>query len=342
MDYAPLALTVQSTYADLVTRAREDSVLDIEGTPIKRKRGKRYYWYMAQRLGNETRETYLGPDTHEIRDRVERAREVNEDRKIRQIGRRSLVRMCQEGGMQAVDRGTGKVLLALYKAGFFRLRGVLVGTHAFRCYPNVLGVAMPEALAVTEDIDVATFHSIAVAIDDALNPALEDTLRKIGSFTARPTRYRQPTSWRDQDSQTVVELLTPNQGAEREEPMELPSVGAFATPLRHLDFLIHRPIQAVALYRSGVLVNVPTPARYAVHKLIIATRRLEVEKARKDILQSAALIRVLAEDRPDELEEVFIEARNRGPRWREQIDKGLRRLPRDAFQALERVTSQGK
>ena len=54
-----------------------------------------------------------------------------------------------------------------------------------------------------------------------------------------------------------------------------------------------------------------------IHKLIVATRRLfsAAAKARKGIEQSAALIRVLAEDRPDEREDALTEARGRGRPW---------------------------
>ena len=117
------------------------------------------------------------------------------------------------------------------------------------------------------------------------------------------------------------------------------TAGAHALPLRFLDYLIHKPVRAAALYRSGVLVHVPQPARYAVHKLIVATRRATkaTEKARKDIEQSAALIRVLAEDRPDELGDALAEARKRGPAWRQAVAKGARRLPADARKVLERT-----
>jgi hypothetical protein len=140
----------------------------------------------------------------------------------------------------------------------------------------------------------------------------------------------------------MVELLTPNEGPDREEPLELPALGAYAQPLRFLDYAIHKPTQAAALYRSGVLVNIPQPSRYAVHKLIVAARRAQTAsaKARKDIEQAAALIRVLAEDRPDELEQAFAEARDRGPSWREHVDKGARRLPSDAASALRNVVGE--
>jgi len=165
---------------------------------------------------------------------------------------------------------------------------------------------------------------------------LADALKQIGPFIARPGFHEQPTAWRDHESGVLVVLLTPNEEPDRDEPMELPALGVHALPLRFLDYLIHQPTQAVVLYRSGILVNVPQPARYAIHKLIVATRRGSSAgaKARKDIEQSAALIRVLAEDRPDELEDAFAEARERGPSWREAVDKGARRLPADAKAAL--------
>ena len=331
-----LPLTVQTAYADLLARLQEDAVLELGGTPVLRERGGRRYWYSARRLADHTIERYLGPDTDDVRARVERAQRVNEDLKQREKQRGRLARMCREGGLPRVDAQTGKVLLALSKAGIFRLRGVIVGTHAFRCYPGLLGVEIPEARAVTEDIDVAAFHSVSVALDDRLDPALAEALKQIGPFVARPGLHRQPTASRDDESGVLVELLTPNEGPDRDEPLELPALGAYALPLRFLDYLIHEPTQAAALYRSGVLVNVPQPARYAIHKLIVATRRMSsaAAKASKDIDQSAALIRVLAQDRPDELEEAFTEARRRGSAWREAVDRGARRLPPDARAAL--------
>lgn len=334
-----LPLTVQTAYADLLARLQEDALLELGGTPVLRDRGGRKYWYSVQRFGDKAFERYLGPDNSEIRERVEKVQEVNDDLRRRDRQRSRLTGMCREGGLPRVDAQTGKVLFALAKAGMFRLRSVLVGTHAFRCYPGLLGVEIPEAHAVTEDIDFTAFHSIALALDDRLDPALGDALKHVGPFIARPTLHNQPTACRDTESGVVVDLLTPNIGSDRDEPMELPVFGAFALPLRFLDFLIHQPAQAAVIYRSGVLVNVPQPARYAIHKLIVATRRSSslAVKARKDIEQSAALIRMLAEDRPDELEQAFIEATARGPSWREYVDRGIRRLPSDAQDALKSI-----
>lgn len=338
-----LPLTVQTIYSDLVARLEEDAILELDGAPVLRDRAGSKYWYAVQRFGNRTIERYLGPDGDEVRQLVERARAVREERKQRETQRSRLTRMCREGGLPRVDAQTGKVLLALAKAGLFRLRGVLVGTHAFRCYPGLLGVDFAEAHAVTEDIDVAQFRSISVALDDRLDPTLADALARIGPFIARPGLHEHPTAWRDHQAGTLVELLAPNEGPERDEPLELPALGAYALPLRFLDYLIHQPMQAAVLYRAGVLVNVPQPARYAIHKLIVATRRsaAAAAKATKDIQQSAALIPVLAEDRPDELEEAFVEARSRGAAWRKAVDAGTRRLPADAKKSLAGVVGEG-
>ncbi len=337
-----LPSTVQVVCADLITRLQEDAVLELGGTPVLRERDGRKYWYSVQRLADHTVERYLGPDTEEVRTRVERVRNVNEDLRHREKRRGRLVRMCSEGGLIRVDAQAGKVLLALSKAGMFQLRGVLIGTHAFRCYPSLLGVELPGALAVTDDIDIAAFRSISVALDDRLDPALAEALKMIGPLIARPGFRQQPTAWRDHESGVLVELLAPNEGPDRDEPVELLALGAYAVPLRFLDYLIHEPTQASVLYRSGILVNVPRPGRYAIHKLIVATRRvLSAEtKARKDIEQSAALIHVLAEDRPDELEDAYVEARARGPSWQKAVDSGARRLPSDAKTALEDVVGE--
>jgi hypothetical protein len=100
--------------------------------------------------------------------------------------------------------------------------------------------------------------------------------------------------------------------------------------------LLAEAIPAAVPYRYGVLVNVPQPARYAVHKLIVATRRAQTAaKARKDIAQATALIRVLAEDQPDELARAHREAMSRGEQWRRALTHGANRMPRDLRQMLE-------
>ncbi|SOC17277.1 nucleotidyltransferase-like protein [Rhodobacter maris] len=136
----------------------------------------------------------------------------------------------------------------------------------------------------------------------------------------------------------MVEFLTPAFGDETVKP--LPALGVSAQALNYLNYLIAEPIPAIALYRSGALVQIPRPERFAIHKLIVADRRREGSdrgKSAKDRAQAAFLIEVLAQDRPDELAEAWEDARSRGPRWRKRLDASLARMAETA----DRLTKLG-
>ena len=73
--------------------------------------------------------------------------------------------------------------------------------------------------------------------------------------------------------------------------------GAAALPLRFLDYLIYEPIRAVLLHGTGVPVLIPSPERYAIHKLIVGSRQKEdrsaTAKGSKDRLQARSIIEVM-------------------------------------------------
>src|SRR5260370_34725685 len=122
-----------------------------------------------------------------------------------------------------------------------------------------------------------------------------------------------------------VDFLTPNEGPDSDKPRRLPALGTDAEPLRFLDFLIHEPDQAVVLHDAGIYVLVPAPQRYAVHKLIVAQRRVGPGKAKrsKDLIQAQALLDLLADTRPDELRDVWDEAEGRSDKWSNYMLTGL-------------------
>jgi hypothetical protein len=79
-----------------------------------------------------------------------------------------------------------------------------------------------------------------------------------------------------------------------------------------------RDAQSAALVTgAGALVRVPHPARFALHKLVVATSRPAAMQAKrdKDLRQAAQLIEVLAEDRPGDLARARRAADARGERW---------------------------
>ncbi len=81
-----------------------------------------------------------------------------------------------------------------------------------------------------------------------------------------------------------------------------------AQPLRHLDYLLEHVTQSVILGSQPVLVNLPDPGRFAIHKLWLSTRRPTAfrTKATKDILLAGQLIEVLLEDRLNDLEDAYL------------------------------------
>jgi len=124
-----------------------------------------------------------------------------------------------------------------------------------------------------------------------------------------------------------VEILTDNRGAESDRLALLPALRTHAQPLRFLDYLLLDAIPAAVLWDGGVLVNVPKPERYAVHKLIVAQRRTATAAKRpKDLLQASALFDALAERRPTDLAAAWAEAYDRGPKWRRPLKDALPQL----------------
>jgi hypothetical protein len=107
-------------------------------------------------------------------------------------------------------------------------------------------------------------------------------------------------------------------------------------PLRFLDFLLLEPVETALLYRAGVLVRVPDPARFAIHKLLLSARRAsEVPKSRKDLVQGEILLIALASRDPAGLKLAWREARRRGPAWRRLLDASRKRLAPSAQLVLD-------
>jgi hypothetical protein len=351
---AMIPLAIRTLFADLLQRSL-DAEFDDEFSPAggfqKRKRGNRYYWYYREggREGQKSTPKYVGPVTDKsVTGRVQRFAVLKNDFRERQTTVRALI----SAGLTAPDPLTGALVEAMHQAGFFRLRGVLVGTVAFQTYAGLLGADFRGRTIQTQDADFAQFWGVAENIDDKMKPVLEVIQTVDESFApvlsiSDPfvsARYKNLAGY-------FVDMLTPNRGSDDHQGkiarMKALS-GTGAQPLRHLDFLIHEPERSLLLYRGGIPVNVPRPERYAIHKLIVAVERGDQAKASKDIMQAETLIELLASQRPNELAEAFAIAWQEGRRWRDKIDYGMARLPARSQEMLKtliqrwRSTRRGK
>lgn len=79
---------------------------------------------------------------------------------------------------------------------------------------------------------------------------------------------------------------------------------------------------------GGVLVNVPNPARFALHKLIVAGERDSTmhTKREKDLRQAAQLLALLVQERPGDIRIAWDAIKGRGQGWQRRIASGLTAL----------------
>ena len=320
--------SMQSAYLDLRTRLLDCRVNELGGTPVLRKIKGRSYWYAAVAIKGHKVHRYIGPDDPEMRDRIEQAQSAVEDEKAARSTNRALVNQLDSMGAPKLDANTGSVLRAMAKVGVFRLGGTLVGTHAYRLYALELGVRLRGLYEATQDVDIAAFEQLSLAVDDKVDPSLGEALGALNMEPAPSLHQMRPTRWITKGGGAVIDFLAPS-FTEEEGPVRLEAFEGWAQGLHFLNYLIAEPIHAVALYLEGILVQIPRPERYAVHKLIVAQRRKKSErlKAQKDLDQAQDLIEALAVDRPEDLEDALETATEAGPKWRQAIEVSLEQRP---------------
>jgi hypothetical protein len=322
-----------AAWTDLRRSLANSAVSDLRGTPRTKTVGSKTYWYDHYRLGNKTLDRYIGEDTLELRERLDRQIDIANSEKQAERDRARLMRVLRAESYLFADAGSGQIVSALAKAGVFRLGGTIVGTQAFRCYEGELGVRIGfDQSATTDDIDIASFERLSLALADTVEPPLTDVFSDLQFDPVPAVESGKTWRWRQTNRQTLVEFLTPS-FEEDEAVRELPALGVNAQRLHFLNYLIAEPIRVPFLYRSGVLVQIPRPERYAVHKLIVADRRQggpDALKAHKDRAQAAFLIEALCETRPEDLREAYAIAMESGPGWQKRIAASLKRMPKTA------------
>lgn len=87
-----------------------------------------------------------------------------------------------------------------------------------------------------------------------------------------------------------VEFLIPELGRGHDKPQEIKKFHVNAVALRFLNLLTDYP--RIVTYEN-LLLKVPEPAAFTLHKLIISERRLKKEKADKDLEMAVGLLEFL-------------------------------------------------
>lgn len=324
----PLAPSAVTTFRDLLDRAQTNLFADTfppAGAFVKKARldasgNERIYWYF--RADGGKKDVYVGPESPELLDRIQKHKTMRADARMS----RSLVNMLKVAGLPSPPPSVGAVLDALQKAGVFRHRVALVGTHAFGTYGGLLGIRLSRANVATADLDLAQFRDVSIAIAEDEKLDFFTALKKVDPSyrPLSPALGENKAVAYINDKREKVELLSPRQGPDEDAPIPLPSVGSHAQGLRHMDYLIRELVPSVVLHGPGIVVNVPAPERYAIHKLIVAERRsADSAKAAKDIDQATTLIEAMWSYQQGDVIDAMREAAERGPRWREMLEAGL-------------------
>ncbi|MEM8997023.1 MAG: nucleotidyltransferase domain-containing protein [Acidobacteriota bacterium] len=324
----------QQLYAELLELSIHAAAADAAeplppGTFVDKKvRGLRY-WYLQTSVGGRRVQRYLGPDSADLRQWMEAVARTRAERRPDFSNRGRLAAMLVQGGAAALGAALFRVVEVLADAGVFRLGGVLVGTHAFGPYGNMLGIRWRRSMLRTHDIDIAQDPVVGVGLQGDAGPsdipaALEHS--ELGFFGIPTLDPRQPsTSFKIRGQELRVDFLTPLVGPPRPGPVHLSSLRVSAQPLRLLDYLIERPVQALMLgRRRALLVNVPDPARFALHKLWTSGRRAASfhAKAVKDLVQASALLEFLTAERTADVERAWEDLGHR-PKVRQDIRRAL-------------------
>ena len=298
--------------------------------------GRFVYRYRYDANGKRIAE-YLGPLADAATTaKVEQAKEEIRDQGTIADYSRKLRRI----GFHSADNSTLVTVASLFNAGVFGGGGVLVGTHAFGAIVNELGVAA-SPFPMTEDVDVAARAVELAALPEGGFIAL---LKQTGlPFHEVPTLRRgtPSTSFKVRGRRLKVDLLVPARGKPYAS-ISIPGLGAHATALPYLEYLLRATIPSVLVGRDRIVpVTVPHPGWFCLHKLALFELRAGADnpKREKDVLQAAVLASALAQDQDILLAEAI---EGMDGKLRSKVRTGARRVlallkegPEEAVRLLE-------
>lgn len=330
--YEELSSRAQADLANLTTAA---SAFDLNrgcahlpGGFAKKTKGQSEFWYYQfKNPDGKAQQIYLGSESPEL---LQLMRDFRGDASTQQAQRhlRSLATQAAVLGPPVLPGKHFRVIRRLSDYGFFHAGGVLIGTHAFLAYQNHFGIRWVDGNQ-TMDIDFAhPGKNLSIALPDGVHAKTDaaiDSL-KMGFIP----NVDQTTYIKSDETDLQLDFLTPR-SREREAPVYIPSLSVWMQPMRFMEFSMEQTLQTILLSRSDVVVvQVPRPERFALHKLIVAGERTGEDriKSKKDLLQSASLIGYLSEHDPQALQDAWQAVWRHGKKWASKCQAGAQALER--------------
>ena len=328
--FVPLSASSQTAYAQLLdaTVAQRAIAPHIQGGSFASKTIKgRLYWYFQFRDDTSTlRQIYVGPQSEAV-DRL-RAEYANGRQNVENLSR--LAKVVALHGATVCTPQHLRVIERLESYGFFRAGGVLVGTHAFLAMSNMLGakwtvgdLTMDIDFAYTDNVDIALPSNIEINSSSAI-----DSLKE--GFIPLLDRHGKPngTFVHARQSAFTLDFLIPIKRDAK--PVNVERLGITMQQVRMLEFILQDCEQAVVASRLGMtaLVNIPSPARFAVHKLMVAAARPTSQRAKaiKDVNQAAAIFEIGLDMDTHQIFLATQDAMARGASWKKKFLTGFSAL----------------
>ncbi|MCA9406381.1 MAG: hypothetical protein KC684_07585, partial [Candidatus Omnitrophica bacterium] len=135
----------------------------------------------------------------------------------------------------------------------------------------------------------------------------------------------------------ILEFLTPERGRGRDKPFPLPTLHINATALRFLNFLSENTIKIKV---ENFTVQLPHPANFGLHKLIISPRRPKAEKAIKDRDAAIIVLKALMDNKQSR--NITSTFKSMPRKWQAQVIKTLESAEEaEILQLLDHKTDAG-
>lgn len=314
-------------YADLMQKVALHAPASGGSFVSKTIKGKTYWYHQTDTIAGR-KQAYLGLESPQLLAQMAERKSAMVRHRELLAERRRLVAMLGAAGAHLEKGRVAKIIEKLSDAGLFNAGGVMVGSFAFACYGNMLGVKTASALSRTEDIDFSVARTLDVAFNRNMQEVLLDAepeLRTPVQINPRIVPFEMVTP-----DGFKVEFLTTKSAASENAPVKIGRFNVYAQPLDFMDYLLADAQRAVVLHGAGIAVSVPNPARFAMHKLAVSQLRPIGMQAKihKDIAQATVLLGILSEDNPGALILAMDAVFERNDAFAHFVSNGLMRLDR--------------
>ena len=289
-------------------------------------KGRAYWYWQVRDLQGVNRQLYLGPDDGRLAALID-MHEQGRPGAGADIG--ALVSACVALGCMEVIPQHFAVIARMAESGFFRAGGVLVGAHAFIAMSNMLGVRWSSGRR-TSDVDVAhAGKNVSLALAPGAKADLHDAITSLemGSLPQHALATGTGATYITARKDIRVDLLTV--AGRKDDVYRYEPLNASLQPLKFMEFSLEGTTQtALISNEQAVLVNIPDPMRYALHKLVIMEEREKSfhVKIAKDAGQVAALVEYGLLRSPSALRAAARDLMSRGPSWRKRAGEGVEHI----------------